>query len=283
MFRSLIAEHPIAPLSDETAVAPAPIRSVLVWFQSNLSSQLASQALGAYGPSAYQTLASDYVSFLPHVTLENNDAASTLYRHQLLSSPRSTFTVTADTTCENVVSFVRNSLGSVESRSYIQISSPDLAGLRLLNHCLGQLHQTFGDSLTIDEYLIILQGAGFFNAQTFVQQPQQTIATQADNAQQEEDSSSKDASTTPPANDVDPGQDEHIPPVFPDVVPITPATTAAVIVSGPQYITSGTLTIIGFTILILSFTFFGFLQMLDVEGPLRYPYASHLPATTREY
>eukprot|EP00461_Guttulinopsis_vulgaris_P001759 UN01759 len=63
--------------------------------------------------------------------------------------------------------------------------------------------------------------------------------------------------------------------------PVVPTRADGLV--GPQYVNGGTLVALFTVFVLLGFAFFGFTKMLDVEGPLRFPVASHLPPATREY
>lgn len=252
-------------------------------------------------------LAQNISYFLPHVL---HSYSPMFYRLQFMHSTRSSLLVITNiTVCPAIAEFVLISINAASPQpAYIQLIGEDRSTLPILERCIGGLLNAVSVA-TQGHYLFFVQG----DEQSYLQrhirefrhkdlpslehgsyigeelQQHVNITHNCTDPVQEQyyfcatdqHSSSSLGKTSEKSiissNDLI--QSESIPTSV-----LTQVQTSALLSSpGPQYITSGTLVVLGFSAFILIFALFGFYFMMDVQGPLRYPIASHLPLPTREY
>jgi len=153
-----------------------------------------------------------------------------------------------DTKCADIKNYITSAVQSTKKNTLIKASGTESGSLEVLNSCLDDVLAVYNE-LTGGNYLFIVQGVeqnGFK-----VEKKSKMVVLQDD--------------PTP----------EPEPEPTPTPTPTQPIHTKYI---GPQ-----TLVAI-FVVLVLGwYLIFSVNHLMAIEGPLRFPVASQLPATTREY
>ena len=222
-------------------------RSIVVLTQNELTTYKASQLLGAYNaqpqlPAIHDALQQSTSMYFPYAFPQSTDA---IYRSVLPSASRSTKDILATTTCDEVISFISNSIKATDGKSLVLMNSADLTTLNTLDACVPSILSSLREH-TDNKFLFVLQGNTAKVSYDPSPSPSPSLATQQQHPQQKLGVSG---------------------PTY----------------EGPKYVTGGSILAIAVAFILFGFFYFGLSSMLSAQGPLRYPVASNVPVFTREY